>query len=192
MKNWREFKAEILTGSFLFLAASAIFIVNAVRGFSDKEAEFLEHFGSFIGGYFGTLFSLGAVLLLFVTLKAQRQASEDQNFETKYFALLTLHRSNVEEMRLWTTDESGRRIFLILIQEVRNASNLIQRAAPTMNYLDHEKLLQAAYYVMFFGVGQNSTRMLLKALDGIGIEKAFAGSIVREVEQFQQASAEAR
>lgn len=97
MKNWRQFKAEILAGLLLFLVASGIFIVNAVRGFSDIEGEFLEHFGSFIGGYVGSLFSLGAMLLLFATLRAQRQASEDQNFETKYFALLTLHRSNVKE-----------------------------------------------------------------------------------------------
>lgn len=188
MKIWRNYKAETIIGLVGLLGASGIFVVNSIRGFSDKEGEFLEHFGAFIGGYMGALFSLGAMLLLFATLKAQRETSEDQNFETKYFELLKLHRENVAEMHLYT-GESGRRLFLLFVGEVRNALRVIASLTESTGIsVDQETRLQAAYYVMFYGVGPNSSRMLANALNGLRLEADLTGSIVAVFENVRNAS----
>jgi len=66
--------------------------------------------GSFVGGYVGAIFALIGIVLLFSTLKSQRRASEQQNFENKYFELIKMHRDNVAEIEL--QGASGRKLFV--------------------------------------------------------------------------------
>jgi len=188
MKLWKNHWAELVLAAFGIVAVNAVFIVNHYRGFSDNEAKYIETFGSFIGGYVGSLISLGAVLLLVLTLKAQRYSSEEQSFETKYLELLKIHRDNVTELSLWT-GATGRRLFLLLLDEVRNAFGHVEPAmAISGRSFDRKQCLQAAYYVMFYGVGPNSTRMFVNALNGLGIERSLAESIAARIQQIKGAS----
>jgi hypothetical protein len=188
MKFWKNHWAELLLATFGITAVNALFIVNHFRGFSENEAKYIEPFGSFIGGYVGSLISLGAMLLLVLTLKAQRYSNEEQSFEAKYLELLKIHRDNVTELSLWT-GLTGRRLFLFLLGEVRDALRHIESAmASSGQRIDRKQCLQAAYYVMFYGVGPNSTRMLVNALTGLGVECALAESIAMRIEQIQKAS----
>jgi hypothetical protein len=96
--SWfREHVAELLlvVGGLTF--ANLIFIAKAFRGSNTIDPENAARLGSFVGGYVGSLFALVGVVLLIATLKAQRLASSQQNFETKYFELLKMHRDNVAE-----------------------------------------------------------------------------------------------
>src|SRR5690606_5079788 len=74
-------------------------------------------FGDFVGGYFGTIFSLGSLALLLLTLQLQRRSSEKLAFEGKFFELVRLHRDNVSELRVQGV--SGRKLFVVLIRELR-------------------------------------------------------------------------
>lgn len=89
--------------------------------------------------------------------------SKLQHFENKYFELIKMHRDNVAELSLHA--ESGRKIFVLLIRELRCAHEEVRHVAQKLNYaLTKEQEMHIAYYCLFFGVGQNSSRMLKKSL----------------------------
>jgi hypothetical protein len=74
-----------------------------------------------------------------------------------------MHRDNVAELRV--QDESGRRVFVLLIRELRCALQIIQTIAEASNQrLTQRHALHIAYYCLFFGVGPNSSRMLRMSL----------------------------
>lgn len=56
--------------------------------------------GDFIGGIVGTIFSLAGFIILIITLSAQTQASFIEQFESKFFELVRLHRENVSEITI--------------------------------------------------------------------------------------------
>lgn len=101
-----------------------------------------------------------------------------QHFENKYFELIKMHRDNVAEMTLHA--ESGRKIFVLLIRELRCALDIVRALAPRCNYeLSQREQLHAAYYCLFYGVGENSSRMLKKAL--VGFRPDFVNAVEQEL-----------
>jgi hypothetical protein len=138
---------------------NAIFLSKAFRQSTTVNREAAAQLGSFVGGYVGATFALIGVVLLFSTLKNQSRAFSKQNFENKYFELIKLHRENVAELEL--QGASGRKLFVLLIRELRCALKIIKEIAEASNLqLTHRELLHLAYYCLFFGVGPNSSRML--------------------------------
>lgn len=120
-----------------------------------------------------------------VSLETQRQASESQrsvvehqNFETKYFELIKMHRENVTEITVQTV--SGRKFFVWLIRELRCALAVVRRIAETSGLeMTQRQALHVAYYCLFFGVGPNSSRMLRTSLPEFSAE--FIDSVEREL-----------
>lgn len=156
----------IAIGLVLLTAVNAPIIVNHFRPFTNSQAELAEHYGAFVGGYFGSLFALVSVCLLLATLRSQQTATADQNlanarqhFETKYFELLRMHRDNVLEIGM--KGSSGRRVFVLMLRELREALRIVKEVANRSNVsLTDEHLQQVAYLCLFYGVGPNSSRML--------------------------------
>jgi hypothetical protein len=151
-------KITVLVSAVMLLAVGigAVVFYKLMRGPHPERA---EQMGSFLGGYLGSLFALLGVLLLYATLKSQRISSAQQNFETKYFELLKMHRDNVAEIDL--QEASGRRVFVLLLVELRSALAIIRRVARECEQpLSDTRLMHVAYYCTFFGVGPNSSRML--------------------------------
>lgn len=56
--------------------------------------------GDFIGGVAGTIFSLAGFIVLLLTLKSQTKSSYIEQFESKFFELVRLHRDNVSEIKI--------------------------------------------------------------------------------------------
>lgn len=149
----------ILSG---LVVMNLIFLSPAFRsGRIDREAA--ANLGSFVGGYIGSLFALTGVVLLYTTLRTQRESTEKQSFETRYFELLKMHRDNVAEAGLKSTQ--GRRLFVLLIREWRCILPIVREVAETTSTrLTKEQVAHIAYYCLFYGTGPNSSRMLRKAL----------------------------
>lgn len=123
----------IVIGLLLFAAVNAPLLMNHFKPFTQSQAEYAEHFGAFVGGYFGSLFALVSVCLLFATLQSQQSdaaeqnlANARQNFETKYFELLRMHRDNVQEIGL--KGGSGRKLFVLLLRELREALAIVSNS----------------------------------------------------------------
>lgn len=111
-----------------------------------------------------------------VSLESQSQADENhrraidhQNFETKYFELIRMHRENVAEITVQTV--SGRKFFVWLIRELRCALAVVRRVAELSGQeMTERQALHVAYYCLFFGVGPNSSRMLRTSLSTFSAE----------------------
>lgn len=63
--------------------------------------------GDFIGGVIGTLFSAGAFILMYLTLREQQDNTMKGEIESRFFRLLEFHRKNVEEMEF----DASRQLF---------------------------------------------------------------------------------
>lgn len=164
----------------LTIMSLVAFVPKAFRQSATVNPEGAGQFGSFIGGVVGAIFALIGVVLLYSTLTSQRRAATQQSFENKYFELIKLHRANVAEIEL--KGESGRKIFVVLLRELRSALPLIHNVASASGQrLTQLEELHAAYYLLFFGVGPNSSRMLQTSLSRSGFDTAFVNALEREV-----------
>lgn len=172
-KNWSYRAAVILAvGGFLLLVISALWVF-----LQPFDPTLLEKYGSFTGGFIGSIFSLAGFLLLFEAIVLQQKLFEKQQFESKFFDLLKIHRDNVSELKKripikGDKYEEGRRVFVLMRKEFGEILDIIKKEQPTTNVSINEKeSVNLAYLIFFYGVsetlfnkGQNQTSMLREKL----------------------------
>jgi hypothetical protein len=159
---WRTYSVEVWIVTMGLIAMNLIFLADTYWG-TTVSAETAGQLGDFVGGYVGAFFSLVGVVLLFTTLKNQRQASERQFFESKYFELIKLHRDNVAELEL--KEARGRKLFVLMIREFRCVLAVVREVAEDLKMeLTRKEEFHITYYCLYFGVGPNSSRILLRSL----------------------------
>lgn len=163
---WRH-RLEFALGVGGLLLLNSLFIAEFLRGkqFNRSSAGLL---GDFTGGYVGTLFALISVYLLYLTLKRQQASGAIASFEVKFFELINLHRANVAEMKLQNVQ--GRRIFVLLIVELRAIRETVIEAMTQLQMVDEsplheEKIWHISYYFLYFGIGHHSSPMVRTALE---------------------------
>jgi hypothetical protein len=169
-------KSEIMQ-SWLLVIAGIVFINSFVfanpfmLNGDKKSTDILDSLGSFLSGYVGSLFGLVSVVLLYLTLAAQRKANNDQNdakekenFLTRYYMMLDLHRKNVEEIRV--RNYSGRVVFVRLVEELRYILQIINQLKEAEGQCYSETTrMKIAYVTLLYGVDEHCTRMLKEALN---------------------------
>lgn len=161
-KNWfSRYRVEFLIIIFGLFFIHIFLFFDAFSGgqINPKNA---SEFGSFIGGYLGTLFALTSVVFLYVTLRIQRQSSEIEKFENNFFELIGLHKKNVEEIIL--KNQSGKKIFVLFIREFREILKYVKQIFPDNSSVI--ELINISYLAFFYGTGPNSTRILKSYLSG--------------------------
>jgi Putative phage abortive infection protein len=162
-----------------FLIINSIFLSKAFRG-TDIDPEKANQLGSFVGGYIGSLFGLVSFVILVLTLRDQRESSNLEKFENKYFELIRLHRDNVMELGIGR--DMGKKTFISLIREFRMALPIVKEAAAAVSLtLSPEQIFVIGYLILFYGIGINSTRILKKALKEHG--EAYVDKLVTLIEQ---------
>lgn len=160
---FRRYSVELLIVVVGCAIIHAIFLSDAFRDGTKISPSSAGLLGDFIGGYIGTTFALLSVVLLYTTLKSQRKTAALQNFESRYFELLKMHRDNVAELQIG--DSEGRKLFVLLMREFRACADQIKEVATRqkLDFTSYE-MLELGYYVLYFGVGPNSSRMLKTSL----------------------------
>lgn len=177
---WRKYWVETLIIAFGLACMNFIFVFKAFRETYTVDQESAARLGSFVGGYFGSIFALTGVVLLFATLRSQKLASDKQLFETKYFELIKMHRDNVSELRL--RGASGRRVFVLLMRELRCILEIVRAIAEASSQkLSLRQELRIAYDCLFYGVGPNSSRMLKISLSAF--DQTFVDAIEQAINQ---------
>lgn len=160
-KNWWQRNwIELLTISIGLFAIHIFLFFKAFSG-NEMNSTNASEFGSFVGGYLGTLFALVSVIFLYTTLRDQRRTSEIEKFETRFFELIRLHRDNVQEITL--KNQSGKKIFVLFIREYREIMKIVEKIFKEDN-LDKKKIIEISYLTFFYGIGPNSTRILKGSL----------------------------
>ena len=70
------------------------------NGQQSSDISFSGQLGDFIGGIVGTVFSFAGVILLYITLRAQRENFHIERLESNFFEMIRFYRENVTEMKL--------------------------------------------------------------------------------------------
>lgn len=160
--RFQKYKWLILIFCICFALINIVIFIE-IYDSSILEENSVGALGEFIGGYIGTLFALVSVLLLYLTFKIQRESSIIEKFETKYFALINLHRENVAEIRLG--EDAGRKVFVLLVREFRAILEIVkQQNLYNDANLSQEQLINFSFITLYYGVGPHSSRVLRKAL----------------------------
>lgn len=162
--NWigRNAWEIVITISGLIII-NLVFIAKAYRVNDTLNPPVAGQLGDFVGGYIGTFFVLVSVVLLYSTLRAQRLSSAIGNFETKYFEMLKMHRDNVSEIGIGK--DYGRKVFVLMIREFRSILEIVKLfAVQKKQKLSEEDFFIISYFILFYGVGPNSSRLLKLSL----------------------------
>jgi hypothetical protein len=130
------------------------------------------NFGDFFGGTVGVLCGFASISLLFITYHLQKKELEEtrrefeeanriarlQQFESKFFELLRIHRDNIEKME--SKGKIGRSVVIAIKDEFKSAYDIV--CANLKGKVSRpEDLVNIAYHIVYFGVG-NSTEPHLK------------------------------
>lgn len=171
------------------IAINAIFLAGAFRNGLEVDPVGAGQLGDFVGGFIGTFFALVSVVLLFSTLKSNRESAELLSFETKYFELIKMHRENVVEIEVQGV--FGRKFFVALVREFRSILTIVKRVAARHDQnLSQERLIHVSYYCLFFGTGPNSSRMLKHFLTDF--DRDFIDALERELDRPEEKEAAQR
>ncbi|QXP74710.1 putative phage abortive infection protein [Tenacibaculum sp. AHE15PA] len=157
---WQRNWIELVTIAVGVIIIHIFLLFKAFNG-NELNSTNASEFGSFIGGYMGTLFALVSVIFLYTTLRDQRRTSEIEKFETRFFELIRLHRDNVQEITLKT--QNGKKIFVLFIREFREIMKIVKDVFKN-DKLEKKQIIEISYLAFFYGIGPNSTRILKNSL----------------------------
>lgn len=122
--------------------------------------------GNLTSGLIGSLFTIAAFFILLITLIEQKDTFRKQQFESKFFELLKLHRANVAEMEIELDNMfekgifKGRKVFVRLYDEffsIYNSVSLERNNQQINNF--QERIMQDAsfaYILLFYGIDDSS------------------------------------
>jgi hypothetical protein len=189
--------------SFVFLFSGIviylILIFNpAFNDFTFRiNPQIASNLGSTIAGLVGSLFSLTGILLIVETLRSQNYMFKIQQFETKYFELIKIHRENVNNLQKLTSTGSTW-TGAIVFNEIYDELGWI---VSTINFLceSHDVKLSdidksgMAYTILYFGIGDTSNPILKayfkRNYDNIISEERLTW-IINELEKLKLANGE--
>lgn len=128
--------------------------------------------GDTIGGITTPFIAVAASILTFIAFweqfKANTQQKDDlqvERFENKFYQLLEIHRNNINETTI-NGEINGRKAYISMFNELKFTylSTLIYYHRMHMPITKEEKsddlLYNIAYLIFFFGIGENSSKMI--------------------------------
>ena len=116
---------------FIWFLYRGYFYEKFINISSEVNLEASSHFGDFIGGVVGTVFSFVGVILLFETLSLQRKDSvanrevfKHQQFDNTFFELLRFHKENIVSFSTYDhlgKEKRGRDFFIFQREQLQNS-----------------------------------------------------------------------
>lgn len=187
--NWSYYAAIMLAVfGFLLLILSGLWVF-----LQPFDPSLFEKFGSFTGGFIGSIFSLAGFLLLFEAIVLQQRLFEKQQFESKFFDLLKIHRENVSEMKKripikGDKYEEGRRVFVLMRKDFGEIIEIVRQQQSASNIkLSEKDIVHLSYLIFFYGVsetlftkGQNQTSMLREKLEKSIYPAHFVDAVIEQ------------
>ena len=154
---------EIGASVLLIIGLIVLFAFPFLKPYAEAfpiDQEKAADFGTFIGGYIGTIFMLISVFILILTLSSQKRSNQVQQFESKLIGLLQLHKENVLEVKI--KEKTKRTVFVILRAEFQDIYDIAKK--HFVNYDKHD-IAQISYTILYFGIGDTSTPMIKSVLE---------------------------
>lgn len=170
-KYWK-YRYEIFIALVLIIIIHLPLFASTFQGYP-IDSKNASEFGSFIGGYFGAIFSLFSIVLLYITLREQIRSTQLDQFENRLYEMIRLHRQNVSEFEI-NENIKDKKVFVAMMKEFRAAKEIVlevcYKDTPLVPEVKHN-LFSISYLILFFGVGNNSNRMLENLLQYYIVDK---------------------
>ncbi|MEO4005016.1 putative phage abortive infection protein [Flavobacterium sp. CAU 1735] len=116
-------------------------------------------FGTFFGGFIGTIFSIVSVLLLIYTIISQNSDSKRADLETNFFRMIDYHNQNVNQIKVTNLDTTkndiseGRRTFVQFKIQIHRLLPIVSEVNIENNLnLDKNQQLDIAYIIFYYGL----------------------------------------
>jgi len=169
---------EIAATVLLIIGLIVLFVFPFIKPYAGTftiDQEKAADFGTFIGGYIGTIFMLISVFILILTLSSQKTSNQVHQFESKLIGLLQLHKENVLETKI--EEKTKRTVFVILRAEFQDIYDIAKK-----HFVNYEKqdLAQISYTILYFGIGDTSTPMIKSVLENFDSNKVYA--LIKEID----------
>ncbi len=171
-----------------------ILIFSFSKAFNDGSgilnASLANNYGGFIGGLVGPIFSLAGFFLLYETIVAQRKSFEIQQFETKFFELIRIHRDNVSQMVHRVPWEEKNyydkaRVFIEMKSQFSKLFKSVKAKVDSDTSIDDKDkertAINIAYLILFFGVSKATRPDLEHFLQKYGYDKTLTNPIIAEL-----------
>lgn len=147
---------------FIFLILSFPYLFTS-RSFLNIDFSKTGGIGDTIGGILSPFIALAAAILTFFAFWVQFKANEQQKtdlkierFENKFYELLRLHKSNIEELQIGK-HLNGRKCFVHLYYELRLCYNICEKVIREMGLKDVD-IMGLSYKIFFYGIGKHSDK----------------------------------
>ena len=162
------------TAKIFFLILSSIFgaigiisfffiIFNESYNFNQSniiDTELASNFGSFLGGFIGTIFSILSVLLLIYTILYQNNESKKSALETNFFRMIDYHNQNVNQLKIANLDTlkkddiyEKRRAFVQFKIQIHRLFEIVNDIVKEKDYnLNHKQIADIVYVVFYYGI----------------------------------------
>lgn len=116
--GWLEnnLNGVIIVSCILIVVVPFIFSLPAFCRFFEVHEG--HNVGDAIGGITAPIIGIASILLLCITLKAQKDASYRSELENRIFQMISLHRKNVEEMHSEAKNLDGQDVFNMISQQI--------------------------------------------------------------------------
>lgn len=163
--------SQIFFGSLVILSCFIVFIFFAENITSIHLNEKWVSFGlmgDYVGGFFGTVINIVALIFLALTFITQRQALVDQKkasridlIYSRFFELLKIHRDNANDVTV--ASEKGRKTFENLVKEYLEIYEIVNyvlvdggfysshRLFPE-NQFDYKEIREISYCIFYYGI----------------------------------------
>lgn len=169
----------ISTSILLFVGPELILQRLSIFPTEIKKNEIGDAFGGTLGPIIAWIASILTFAAFWVQFKANQQQKLDlqvERFENKFYSMVQILRENVSEITIGESLE-GRKSFISMFNELKflylfsdqffnnpNNQYLIESSIGKDSLSKHE-IFNISYLIFFFGIGQNSNKLLLNILD---------------------------
>lgn len=123
------------------------------------DPKLASEFGSFFGGFVGTLFTISSVLLILVTLIKQNIESKKNLIINNFFKMLDYHNDNVKQLNISHIDpkkderSEGRRAFVIFKLQLIELFKVVNRVATKLEIsYSKEQIADIVFICFYYGI----------------------------------------
>lgn len=142
----------IFAGCAVILFSSLIFLIKTTElNFSYRiDTNIFDHFGSFVGGLAGAIFSLAGVFLIIETLKQQEREFIKNQVESRFFELLKAKESFLSNIDNHSNDVNLMETFWVELEETHN----IVKKSSILSDRNQREIISITFLVFLFDVEQ--------------------------------------
>lgn len=152
-------KIFIIIFATIGFVSFGIIIFHNVCFITSFKADLATDFGSFFGGFVGTIFSILSVILLLYSINIQNKEKSKDDVKNNFFKMLDYHNENVKQLSVSSINvtknekSEGRRAFNVFRSQIKELIEVVEEVNMANKYdLSDENVLGIAYMFFYYGL----------------------------------------